>query len=398
MALACLLRPEEFFQMLRGIPKYALIGIGCLLAVEVISGLFFSPSHLAKTAVAARCIKTMEFLLAAAFASRVGSLAELETGWIFYGVLQVLAAVVIQVTTGSVLGFREGALGGVMFELGSVSSVAGLIANLGFMSIVSAWFAASLALRKTGMVKLLLWVIAVLSVGAAFYSGRRQALLAVFLSVILASVTTRGPRRLGIVVVSASVLIGFYLSGPLQQFLHGRESLAVEFAGSEESKYAPINKAGIAAFLDHPFLGIGLGNYNSATEEMNVLKRSSAKEGLREGDGSHNSVIRIIAETGLLGAIGLTILSCGFILTLIRVVISLRRSIGITPMHLIIPCAGLILTGYTITILDAPEYIFLFGQMVGLMHQYLNGTIGMGQENINIFDCYLGTNLTYFDS
>ncbi len=386
MALACLLRPKQFYQKLNSIPKYALVGIGWLLAVEVISGLFFSPSYLAKIAVFARCAKAAQFMLAAAFASQAGSLAKVESGWIFYGVLQVLAAVALQVITGSVLSTRGTAVYGELIQLGSVGSVAVLIAGFGYMSIASSWFAISAASRKKGLARYLLWAFAVLSLGAAFYSGRRQALLAALFSAILAGVTIKGRRKLGVALTGALVLIGFYLSGPLQEFLAGRTSLAVEvegaIEGSRESSYGPINLAGIAAFLGSPWTGIGLGNYIAATEDMNILSRSGNFGGPRQGESPHNSVIRVLAETGLLGGFGLAILSCGFVVALIRVVISLRASPGFTSMRFVLPSISLVFVGYTITILDQPEYMFIFGTFVGLMHQYLNGTLEANQAKL----------------
>jgi len=359
-----LLRPKRFFKMFAGIPKYALVGIGWLLAVEVISGLFFSPAANATIVVNSRIIKTVQFGLGAAFACQAGSLATVEAGWIIYGVLQVISAIVLQISYSSVLGMRGE--GGGPIELGSMLSSAALVANIGYMAIASSWFAVSAALRKKGLLKVLLFSIAVFSILASFYSGRRQALLALVFSVLLAITILKGRRGFVAAVAMTFILIGVFLTGPVQEFLQGRQSLFSELAGERGVFYMPINKAGINAFLESPWFGIGLGDYSSATLGHGIQKRGLE----REGEASHNTVIRILAETGLIGAFGLAILSFGFGFALIRIIKSLRASPTISSMHMVLPTVALVLTGYAVTILDNSIYIFFFGEVIGLLHQY----------------------------
>jgi len=202
-------------------------------------------------------------------------------------------------------------------------------------------------------------------VGAAFYSGRRQTLVAIVFSTLLASIVMKGRRRL--VAAGAIILLisGLYFLGPVRGFLEGRESLGDEIMEDGQAQYMPIHEAGALAFLDSPIAGIGLGNYASATAIMGVTGSAGAWA------TAHSSVIRVFAETGLLGGIGLMILTSGFAVTLFRVVVFLRISSALTPMHFILPSIGLVLTGYVVTILDAREYTFLFGQTVGLMSLYI---------------------------
>ena len=362
--IASLPRIKQYFPLFWNIPKYALVGIGWLLVAEVISGFFLSPASNAMIAVMVRITRTVTFLLAAAFASQEGGLSKAMWGWIFFGVLQVFSATVLQLGYGSVMAARRM----VGFELGSFDTVAAMAVAFGYMAVATFWFAVAKALRKRGITKFILWGFAVLSLAASFYSGRRQALLALVLSALLAGVVMKGRRKLAMIGALCIVFIGLYYGGPLREFIENRQSLADELRLDSQAQYMPMHIAGIKAFLESPILGIGLGNYRAATAAEGVIGTTG------DWASSHSSVVRILTETGLLGAVGLAILSYGFALAMIRVIRSLRASPMITTMHLVFPSIGLVLTGYAITLLDHFGYVFFFGQIVGLMSYYLKKT------------------------
>jgi len=368
--LILLLKPREFVQRVHSIPNYAMFGIVWLLAIEIISGLMFSPSPLAHIAVLTRLTRSIQFVVVAALATQLASLAVIEAGWIYYGILQVTAAIILQTRFGNVLAVRESE----SFSLGGLVPVSIVIASIGFMAIASFWFSASMASRRKGTKRILLWVLAILCIGAAFFSGRRQALLAVIISVALAGIVARSWKRIGILALMFVVLIGLYYGGPLRDFLSGRQSLFDEIMGNRGGQYWRINEAGFEAFRSSPVFGIGLGNYTSATSEFGVARRYG------EWATPHNSLVRILAETGLIGLIGFLVISIGFFYNMIRLIWKLRKSTSLGPMHFVLGASSLVLTGFAVTILDQPEYIFLFGQIIGLMAAFNRGALSGSQR------------------
>jgi O-antigen ligase len=152
-----------------------------------------------------------------------------------------------------------------------------------------------------------------------------------------------------------------FVTPQAREFILGRESLIDEVKNPEKGTgYAYIDAAGWQAFLDSPFIGIGLGNYERQTERMGVI---------REGVpiAAHNSFIRILAETGIMGGMGLLILIIGFLVNFIKAGKDILSKKNLEYFSYIFPLSGIVLTGMLVTILDQPDYIYLFGQMVGML-------------------------------
>jgi len=66
----------------------------------------------------------------------------------------------------------------------------------------------------------------------------------------------------------------------------------------------------IMAFLDHPFTGIGIGNFRVVHELYPVLKTMPLHFYVR-GMSAHNVILHYLAETGLIGALALVVLAWG---------------------------------------------------------------------------------------
>ncbi len=351
-------------KLMRRIPGYALLGITWLLTIELISAAFLSPAPTAWTDLAARFTRALEFLIAAALARQKGGLPRVAAGCVIYGILQVLAAGIIHFDYGGAVLAARSFLG---FELGSLDAVSLLVVSIGYIAVASFWSGAALSMHRSRVMQFVLWSTGSLAMVAAFYSGRRQALLALGLCLLVAGLVIKGSHKSLIIGVVAVLACGFYLAGPGRDFLEQRDSLLVEFSADGRKQYVPIHRAGLRAFLDSPVWGIGLANYPSASAAMGLPGPSG------KGEAAHSSTIRILAEEGLIGTIGFAILTFGYALSIGRTVFLLRSSKKLTPMHFFFPAIGVVLTGYTVTILDGHDYVYLFGATIGLMCQYIKG-------------------------
>ncbi|MCP4685149.1 MAG: O-antigen ligase family protein [bacterium] len=69
-------------------------------------------------------------------------------------------------------------------------------------------------------------------------------------------------------------------------------------------------KTAVMAFLDHPFTGIGIGNFRIVHELYPALKTTPLHFYVK-GMSAHNVILHYLAETGLVGALALTVLAWG---------------------------------------------------------------------------------------
>jgi len=69
-------------------------------------------------------------------------------------------------------------------------------------------------------------------------------------------------------------------------------------------------KTAILAFLDHPFTGIGIGNFRIVHELYPALKTTPLHFYVK-GMSAHNVILHYLAETGLVGALALIVLAWG---------------------------------------------------------------------------------------
>jgi O-antigen ligase len=336
------------------LPKYAIIGVLWILISELISVLIYSEQYIEINYLLTRIIRTFIFILALIFSCDTKNLPLIGSGWIIYGVLSIFGALVIQLGFGSPLAIR----GGVTFGIGSIENVSAMILNVAYVSIASMWFLIWYLMKNKKNIGL--FIIVPFFALASFYSGRRQALLSIILSVLIYLILAIKRKSLTKIIIVFFVMI-IFVTPQAREFILGRESLIDEVKNPEKGTgYAYIDAAGWRAFLDSPFIGIGLGNYERQTERMGVI---------REGVpiAAHNSFIRILAETGIMGGMGLLILIIGFLVNFIKAGKDILSKKNLEYFSYIFPLSGIVLTGMLVTILDQPDYIYLFGQMVGML-------------------------------
>ena len=336
-------------------PKYAIIGIIWIFLSELFSILIYYEQSIEINYLLTRIVRAAIFILALIFSYNNKNLLLIGTGWIIYGILSIFAALVIQLRFNSVLAIRG--IGSI--EIGNIENVSIMILNVAYLSIASVWFFIWYLMKNKKNIAL--FIIVPFIALASFYSGRRQALLSLILSVLIYLISEIKRKSYTKIIIVFFVMI-IFVSPQINEFILNRESLIDEVENPEKGTgYAYINAAGWQAFSDSPFIGIGLGSYKRQTTKMNVTSQG-------EPINAHNSFIRILAETGIMGGLGLLILIIGFFVDFIRAGKEILSKKYLESFSYIFPICSVVLTGMLVTILDQPDYIYLFGQMVGILN------------------------------
>jgi O-antigen ligase len=225
--------------------------------------------------------------------------------------LRTLRVILAAVVGGAVL---AGAYGGYLFRRGIDVSQDGrlFVGNHGANSIDPNHFAAALLvplfLAINGLISPSRWWIRAGSAAAAatiaigiFVSGSRGAIVAA--ACMFLYMLWRSRRRMilaGIAV--ATVALGLGAFGAIVQRFH-------EAAASGGAGRLGIWRVGLAAFMNHPIVGSGLGNfavaYNNAFLSVAAFSQMKIVEGARWSVAPHNNVVWVAVELGILGVIAL---------------------------------------------------------------------------------------------
>jgi hypothetical protein len=364
-------RPGRARRLVAAVPPYALIGALGLLAVETASAVH-SPAPTAATALVVRMTRTFQLLLAVALAGQPDGLRVSGRGWMLFGLLEVLAAFHFRSAQVGVTAIR----GGVVMGLASVDGITALVANVGYAAVGSAWFWFASSSRSRGVKQVAYLAVGGLCLASAFYSGRRQAILATLIAIALAALTVRKAKAAVGLAAAGVLILVLYSYGPLGELIAERGTPFSEFGGQKNTGYLLIHEAGLKAFLGSPILGIGLGNYVSATRAEMV------GAGGGEWSAAHSSVVRVLAETGVLGGVALTILLGGFLIALVRAVLRRQKQDRAWSLQSALPAFSVVLTGVAVTLLESQDYNFLLGQAIGLLYwdQCADGTSEMSSS------------------
>lgn len=156
---------------------------------------------------------------------------------------------------------------------------------------------------------LMLWAVAA--------SGSRSAALATPVGVMAFLSLRRGfevsPKtalRLALAVAVVSLLgYSLYQSGYLPSILRERFERSLQGEASLTEDRLELARAGWRAFLESPFLGLGLDNFRHVAHRYNPLA---------QGSDPHNMWIDLLAKVGLFGTAALCVMIAGWFLLLLR--------------------------------------------------------------------------------
>lgn len=339
------------------LPRLVIVGWLWILFAEVISAIATGGPQLFGL-IAVRLVRTAIFAMAGLAISRGMEPRKIAFGWLLFGVIELAAAILIQREYGTVLAVRANP-----FQIGSVLGSALLMAGMGNLAVASVWGTIGLGWGRAKERTVVFVAFAMAFMVASFYSSRRQGLLALMCSALLFLVLQRGRRKVVTSTLVCLVFAGSYLLPPIQEFMAGRQSIFSEFkerAGIYG--YMAIHRAGVNAFLAHPLTGLGLGNYPLQTASEGIWSGADPSQGI----SSHNSVIRVFAETGLTGGIGVILLLAGVVVVGVRAWRQLRMSGRGIVSFVASGLGGLVIAGMSVTLLDDVGYCFVLGQFVGL--------------------------------
>ena len=256
-------------------------------------------------------------------------------GWVVAGLLMLPAAALIYQATGSVLAIREEGLT-IMGE-GSTLSVMYLLLSVSGFLVVSFWCV--WALQSMGVLPTPAgYLLSVAFAPALLFSGRRQALLAMVLSLGYYLVTTPLRKSWRLLAASALALCLVCCFGFLAEFMEGRESIRDEFEGRGTGRLS-IYEAGLDAFLEKPILGWGLGSYNDITLAYGIVSKRTG-----EGGASHNTLVGVAAEAGILGLLGVVLILAGAVQPTLGLA-SMTRRRGLGPWTYAGPILGFVVAG-----------------------------------------------------
>ncbi len=284
------------------------LGFGYLLATA--ADLTLHPEHTPQSLTSVGSLGVRLWFLVAGVAAClvIRDLRLILLGWVFFGVMMLGASALLYITTGSVLATR----GQVAMGVEGWGNVSALIAGVGFLSVAggAACFAWG---RGTNPIWL---IVGAAMVGATIFSGRRQALLAAVLTILLCFVIARNWRALiigGVCFVVAFILIR---TGPLREFLDKRESIQMELRG-EGTGRLELFKLGLTyvktSSLPGLALGLGLGGHARFAIEHGVTMTSRQSGQVYDvGMVAHNDFIGALVEGGLLALIGAVLLASEF--------------------------------------------------------------------------------------
>lgn len=256
-------------------------------------------------------------------------------GWVIAGLLMLPAAALIYQATGSVLAIREEGLT-IMGE-GSTLSVMYLLLSVSGFLVVSFWCV--WVLQSIGVLPSPAgYLLSVAFAPALLFSGRRQALLAMVLSLGYYLLTTPLRKSWRLLAVSALALCLVCCFGFLAEFMEGRESIRDEFEGRGTGRLS-IYEAGLNAFLEKPILGWGLGSYNDITLAYGIVSKRTG-----EGGASHNTLVGVAAEAGILGLLGVVLVLAGAVKPTLGLA-SMTHRRGLGPWTYAGPILGFVVAG-----------------------------------------------------
>lgn len=341
------------------LPRLIVVGWLWILVAEVISGLAAGGAEVF-TMIAVRLVRTSIFFMAGLAASRMPNIRKIAAGWLLFGGLASMAAILLQSEYGSVLALQ----GLSQFDLGSLLGASAIFANMGYLAVASAWGVLNFGMGKSRRWSWFFVALALAFAVSSLYAGRRQVLVALVGSAALFLYSQRGRHRVVYTVLLCLILGASTIVEPVQEFLAGRASVFSEFDESLGSTgYMPIFRAGLHAFINHPLIGVGLGNYSRQTASEGIW----ASGGSSVGAAPHNALIRVFAETGLMGGIGVVLLLAGIVAVGIKAWRRLWVSSDGRPVALLASgLGGLVIAGVSVTLIDDVGYCFVLGEFIGV--------------------------------
>lgn len=215
-------------------------------------------------------------------------------GWIFAGVLALIAALYIFLLTGNVLSVRY--ISG--FHTNSFEGAAYLILAVSIFAVVSFWSIWILYIKK----KMPLLISLLLSTLLAFpiiFSGRRQAVYGLIVSIMIMLIFLPIKGKIKALIFIGLFFLAFSNSRLIDDFFRGRETILEEIAGQGTGRFQ-IYEAGVKGFLEKPIIGWGPGHYPSVMREYGVLLFNTDI-----GVSSHNTILTLAVEGGILSLIGM---------------------------------------------------------------------------------------------
>jgi O-antigen ligase len=146
----------------------------------------------------------------------------------------------------------------------------------------------------------------------------RGAFLAMALILVLIAIERRARPTFFLLAITGVILLLLFLP---QSYSDRIQSLMILGSGEESSVYEDESfrgrlsemRAGINMFSDHPFLGVGIGNYNLHYQDY---ARQIGLEYRTEDRDAHSLYVEILAETGLAGIIAFSLLFLSIIFSL----------------------------------------------------------------------------------
>jgi hypothetical protein len=278
-------------------------------------------------------------------------------GWVIAGLLMLPAAAMIYRATGSVLAIREEGL--TTMGEGSTLSVMYLLLSVSGFLVVSFWCV--WALQSIGVLPSPAgYLLSVAFAPALLFSGRRQALLAMVLSLGYYLLTTPLRKSWRLLAILALALCFVCYSGFLTQFMEGRESIRDEFEGRGTGRLS-IYEAGLDAFLEKPVLGWGLGSYNDITLSSGIVSKRTGG-----GGASHNTLVGVAAEAGILGLLGVVLVLVGAVKPTLSLA-SMTRQRGLGPWTYAGPILGFVLAGTLVSrVIEDNWYLLSLAMLCGV--------------------------------
>lgn len=176
------------------------------------------------------------------------------------------------------------------FVAGNVDRVSGTSHNAALLAVdiltgLGFAFALLLTTRAGGQKLLWLVVLGILCLGL-YMSQSRSAFIAVFIAGALAVWAAPAFRKAAIT-LTVILLAGFIVIGGVQ----GRFQQAVQLSDTSSKGHLYTFKAGVQMALDHPILGVGLGNYQHYYLDYSHDPRRLDKT-------AHNTYLAFAAECG----------------------------------------------------------------------------------------------------
>jgi O-antigen ligase len=164
-----------------------------------------------------------------------------------------------------------------------------------------------------------------------FFTQSRGALLGIALTGMFALAGMKQRMRTLLSGLAVAVVVGIFAPSSVWDRLSGLSKVSVEGnmkgvdqEGSAEQRFQ-IMQVAVAIAVDHPVFGVGIGTYHLRHEEYAEARRSELPIAFGKRD-AHNTYLRLVAETGLVG-LGLFFAMMGSVVNDLR---NLRRQLPLT--------------------------------------------------------------------